>query len=354
MLTSGVFGYLADYLLWWLLLISILVHTWCFFRFFPKKCCPKTRLVMGNGLVFLSLLGVTALVAESYIRFTVVETDAFGVSLPARRWFAMYTKLNEMGCRDKDWSVDKPEGVRRIAFVGDSFAYGWGINNVADRFTDIIQARLNQQRPHRTEVMNVAKPGWGTQQQVEPIEDMIDRYHVDEIVLCYVPNDIEKLLPTTPDFNPTKPPTSGFFNLDSSCLLDYLYRRVWLPRLPTVRVYHDWLAQGYTDPQVWSLQQQQLEIIAQYCRQHNVTLRVVLLPFIMTGGREYNAPALHQALTNFFNEIGVDVLDLLPLLANVDRKSLIVNQLDPHPNEKAHAMFADAIWKAFYKNQPSQ
>ena len=35
MLTSGVFGYLFDYLLWWILLASLLVHTWCFLRFFP-------------------------------------------------------------------------------------------------------------------------------------------------------------------------------------------------------------------------------------------------------------------------------------------------------------------------------
>jgi len=351
MLTSGVFGYLADYFIWWLLLVSLLIHTWCFFRYFPKKRWPKSGLLLGNGLIFLSLIGITALAAESYIRFTVVETDAFGVSLPARRWFALYTKLNDMGCRDKNWSVNKPDGVRRIAFVGDSFAYGWGIKNVNDRFPDIIQSRFNKKRPHQAEVMNVAKPGWGTQKQIEPIKDMIDRYNVDEIVLCYVPNDIEKLLPTKQDFNPTKPPTSGFFNLDSSCLMDYLYRRIWLPRIPTVRVYHDWLAIGYADPKIWGFQQQQLESIIQRCRDRDITLRVVLLPFIMTTGQKYDAVALHRSLDNFFKAMGVDVLDLLPAISNIDRKTLIVNQLDSHPNEKAHAIFAEAIWNAFYENQ---
>ncbi len=351
MLTSGVFGYLADYFVWCLLLLSLLIHTWCFFQYFPKKRWRKSGLALGNSLIFLSLLGIVSLAAESYIRFTVVETDAFGMSLPARRWFALHTRLNEMGCRDKEWSVDKSDGIPRIAFVGDSFAYGWGIKDVANRFTDIIQARFDKKQPHHTEVMNVAKPGWGTEKQINPIEDMIDRYHVDEIVLCYVPNDIERLLPTSQEFNPTKPPNSGFFNLDSSCLVDYLYRRVWLPRIPTVRVYHDWLANGYSDPEIWNLQQQQLESIAHYCRQHDVTLRVVLLPFIKTGGQKYDAPSLHSALTNFFNDINVDVLDLLPEISNVDSQSLVVNKLDAHPNEKAHAIFAEAIWNAFYKNQ---
>ncbi len=351
MLTSGVFGYLADYFIWWLLLLSLLVHAWCFFRYFPKKRWPKSGLVLGNALIFLSLLGIVALAAESYIRFTVVETDAFGVSLPARRWFALHTKLNDMGCRDNDWAIKKTEGVRRIAFVGDSFAYGWGIKDIANRFPDIIQARFDKKQPDQTEVMNVAKPGWGTEKQIAPIKDMIDRYGVDEIVLCYVPNDIEKLLPTDESFNPTKPPTSGFFNLDSSCLMDYLYRRVWLPSIPTVRVYHDWLAKGYTDPQIWSQQQQQLENIIQYCRQRDVTLRIALLPFIMTGGQEYDAPSLHRSLTNFFIDKKVDVLDLLPTISNIDAQSLVVNKLDSHPNEKAHAIFAGAIWNAFYESK---
>ena len=31
-------------------------------------------------------------------------------------------------------------------------------------------------------------------------------------------------------------------NAASSCLVDYLFRRVWLPRVPSVHQYHDWLA----------------------------------------------------------------------------------------------------------------
>jgi hypothetical protein len=103
MLTSGAFGYLFDYILWWIVFFSLLVHTWCFFKFFPWKTRRKVGLGIGNGLLFLCLLGGLAIAGESYLRFVCVQTDSFGVSLPARRWFALHTKLNSLGCRDREW-----------------------------------------------------------------------------------------------------------------------------------------------------------------------------------------------------------------------------------------------------------
>ena len=44
MLTSGAYGYLSDYLLFWLLLVSLLVHTWCFFQMFPRQKYKKLGL----------------------------------------------------------------------------------------------------------------------------------------------------------------------------------------------------------------------------------------------------------------------------------------------------------------------
>jgi hypothetical protein len=185
-----------------------------------------------------------------------------------------------------------------------------------------------------------------------PIRDMIDRFDVDEIVLCYVLNDIEKLLPRTADFDPIRPPEPSFFDLDRSCLLDYLYRVVWIPRVPTVRRYHDWLAQGYASEQIWRQQERQLGDIMRYCREQGVTFRAVLLPFIRTEGTGFDAQGLHALMGRFFESNNVDVLDLLPTIAGIDATDLTVNRHDAHPNELAHQLFADAIWQAFYSPTP--
>ena len=354
MLTSGMYGYLGDYLLFWALFLSLLANTWCFFRLLPPPKRPRVRLVVGNVLVFTCLLGFVSLAIESHLRFVSVRTDAFGMSLPAKRWFAVHTQLNSLGCRDKEWTLEKPTGTRRIAFVGDSYTYGWGVERIEDRFPDRIQAMFNHASPRHVEVMNVAKPGWDTSAQLTPIADMIARYEVDEVVLCYVPNDIEKLLPRTPEFDPIRPPEPVLMNIYSSCLVDYMYRSVWLPLTPTVHGYHDWLAEGFADAEILRRHQEQLVAMMRICKEARradgspVTFRVALLPFVVTGGEKFHAKALHATLRKFFEANGVEMVDLLPALADHSARELIVNSQDAHPNEFTHSLFADAIWKTFY------
>jgi lysophospholipase L1-like esterase len=342
------FGYLGDYLIWWLCLTSLVVHTWCFLRFFPRDKRPRLRLVMGNFLVFLSLLGGVAMIAETNLRFFSIHTDAFGMTLSARRWNALYVDLNSRGCRDRDWVRPKPAGVRRIALVGDSFTFGWGIENVQDRFGDLIQARLDAGTQGQVEVMNVAKPGWATYEQAEFLLTFVPDYEVDEVVLCYVPNDIEKIIPTERGFNPTIPPMPTLMSTDRSALYEYLYRRVLTPYRATVRNYHDWLADGYADREIWKTQQEHLGWIIQTCREHDVTLRAALLPFLRTGGTRYNAKAIHATLRDFFEANGAACIDLLPALQGQPIDSLILHPGDPHPNVAAHRLFAERIRSAFY------
>ncbi|UCE60756.1 MAG: SGNH/GDSL hydrolase family protein [Phycisphaerales bacterium] len=351
MLRSGAFVYPADYLLWWVLFLSLVVHTWCFFKFFPRSSRPKLGLVIGNSLVLLCMLSALALAGESYFRFLCVETDSFGMSLPARRWLVLHTNLNSFGCRDAEWSIEEPPGVRRIAFVGDSFVYGWGIEKTEDRFPDRIQAAFEQDAPGSVEVMNVAKPGWGTEAQSGPIEEIITRFSVDEIVLCYVPNDIESLITTTSAFDPTRPPSMDFFDPDRSCLVEYLYWSLYAPRLRTARGYHDWLAEGYRDESTWLRQRQRLADIVSLCRSHDVLLRAVLLPFIQTAGKKYQPKRVHAMLREFFESKGVPVVDLLPACAGYMPAELTVNARDPHANERAHKLFADAVLRAFYAGE---
>lgn len=347
-LSAGLFGYISDYLLWWGLYLSLILHTWCFFRLFPIKQFRKLGLFIGNAFITLCLLGLVAISMESYLRFAAVETDSFGESLPARRWFALNTKLNAEGYRDREWKKSKSSGVRRIAFIGDSFTYGWGIARVEDRFTERLQAMFDQRSTGQVEVMNVSKPGWNTSGQLQPILQMISQFDVDEIVLCYLLNDIEGLIPVTDEFNPTRSPDWQWMNLDSSCLMDYLYRSIYLPRVSSVRGYHDWLAEGYADDPIWQKHKKQLNVLLQQCKENDVKFRVALLPYILTSGKKFHPEKLHDKLRRFFEANHIEVVDLLPSIADVPPNELVVNSNDAHPNEKAHALFAEAIWKAFY------
>ncbi len=350
MWASGSYGYLSDYLWWWIAALSLLIHTGCFFRFFPKSR-PGLRLLAGNVLVFATLLSLAGLVGETYVRFLVVETDSYGASLVSKRWFQIYPTLNSLYCRDKEWAEGRQVGVRRIAFIGDSFTYGWGINDTRDRFTDIIQSRFDSKAPGKIEVMNVAWSGWGTKEHINAVHDMIQDYAVDEIVLCHLPNDIDTLLPVTPDFDPKLPPKSHYINTEHSFLLNYLYHRAIAPYARGAHSYWDWLATGYSDPTIWSRQEAQFDRILELCNTHHVRLRVALLPFLRTAGNKYDSARVQSLVRSYFEKHGIQIVDLLPVIAGLDATKLVVNSHDPHPNEAANRLFADAIWKAFFDDR---
>jgi len=351
MWATGYYGYLTDYLLGWLCVFSVLAHTWCFFRFVPRKGARAAGLILGNSLVALSILSVVAMTMESYLRFLSTSTDTFGATLTCKRWKAVYAPTNSLEHRDREWTTSKPAGVRRIAFVGDSFTYGWGIDDPANRFTDIVQRKFDQRSPGTVEVMNVAWGAWDTRAQSRHLNIILRDYDVDEVVLCYLPNDIEKTLPLPADHDPTKPPKPVLFRTESSFLLDYLFYRVYAPRISRGFDYFDWVADGFASETVWREHQNDLGSIIQQCREKNATFRAVLLPFILTGGTRFDARAVHQRLRNFFELNHVPVADLLPVIEGRNPKNLVVNGHDAHPNELANELFAEAIWKAFYEDK---
>jgi lysophospholipase L1-like esterase len=125
---------------------------------------------------------------------------------------------------------------------------------------------------------------------------------------------------------------------------------VYVPYVPSVRGYHDWLAEGYADQRIWRQQQDRLMAVIRLCRDRGVPLRVALIPYVMTGGEEYVPARVHAQVKQFLEANGVEVVDLLPTLSGRDPKTLIVNRDDPHPNEEAHRLFAEAIWRGFYED----
>jgi len=339
---SAHFGYPGDYVLWWLVLLSLLIHTWCFFRFFPRKRYRKTGLVAGNALVLLCLLGFAGIIGETYYRYICVQMDPFGISLPAQRWIALHVNLNSYGCRDEEWTAAARPGVKRVAFVGDSFVYGWGVENPADRFPELAAGKLSTDTDRTVEALNVAKPGWNTAQQATFVDAMLESIEVDEVVLCHVMNDIEDLLPTEPGFDPTAPPYPQWLNPDASYLLHQLHLTLVVPRLPTVHRYHDWLADGYANRDIVERHLGRMARLVATCRERGVGARVAFLPFVRAP-EGLDQRKINNRMAASLNAAGIPAVDLSGVFDGHDPSELVVNHLDSHPNESGHRLIAEKL-----------
>ncbi len=103
--------------------------------------------------------------------------DYWGITRPAR--------TNSHGWRDAEHAIRKPDGVRRAVLLGDSFAFGFLVDD-GERVSELLENGLE-----RFEVVNMGVTAWGTDQQLRALEIDGFRYSPDIVILLTFPqNDL--------------------------------------------------------------------------------------------------------------------------------------------------------------------
>jgi lysophospholipase L1-like esterase len=87
--------------------------------------------------------------------------------------------------REQEFELHKRAGTQRVLFLGDSMAWGWGVDD-GQRFSDLIAAELAP----RIQVVNLAVPGYGTDQQAWSLAERGESLDPDAVVLVFVLNDV--------------------------------------------------------------------------------------------------------------------------------------------------------------------
>lgn len=166
----------------------------------------------------LSNLGVSAaaviivlLAVEVALRVTHVPLDVHNVQFDSalgwrgipnftgtfRQPFAtLPLAQNSRGFRDSERELAKPEGVKRLLCIGDSFTWGWGVEYDAI-YTHVLERKLADEG-RRVEVINAGIKGFGTVQCLLYLLEEGFQYSPDAVVYQVCMNDIDEN--TTPLF----------------------------------------------------------------------------------------------------------------------------------------------------------
>lgn len=95
--------------------------------------------------------------------------------------------FNTAGTRGvREYALEKPPNVQRIAVIGDSFSFGEEVNDL-ETFSAQLEKKLQN-----TEVMNFAVHGYGIDQMLLRLEQKVLAYKPDIIVFAFIHDDINR------------------------------------------------------------------------------------------------------------------------------------------------------------------
>ena len=134
------------------------------------------RIIFRLCLVLLGIF-LTLVVVEISVRFYLAETQIISdkdcrredkllhhslipnTSCRSRtsEWDIKF-KVNSLGLRDNEYSLEKPKGIFRILMLGDSFVEGYGVHSDAT-FSKILERKLNS-NGEKIEVINAGVTGY--------------------------------------------------------------------------------------------------------------------------------------------------------------------------------------------------
>jgi lysophospholipase L1-like esterase len=103
-------------------------------------------------------------------------------------------RVNELGLRGPETTIEKPPGVRRIAVLGDSIAFGYWVSD-GQGFARQLETLLTD-RPSadgRVEVLNFGVPGYNLEQEIEALREKALAFSPDLVVVLFCLNDLEGL-----------------------------------------------------------------------------------------------------------------------------------------------------------------
>lgn len=302
---------------------------------------PRRTLVGLSLWVFLAFLTVCELCVAIFYD----QSDSFNMSNVSQHWYARHVRENPQGFRDEaPFPRDVPAGKTRIAFIGDSFTFGHGIKNVADRFSDRVGTRLEAVRPGKYLESNISSPGIHVQIVTNMVEKFVGRgYQIDVLVYTICLNDIEGYEPAMDQTQKRLDLESPkFFLFRDTYFLNMLYFRVQQARLPEVRNYYSQLAESYCGAP-WEGMRRKLDELREFCTSQKIDLRIVIFPFLHNLGPDYPFDAAHERIAEYCHESSLPCLDLKPVLLPHVADGLTVNRFDAHPNERAHSLAAQAM-----------
>jgi lysophospholipase L1-like esterase len=289
----------------------------------------------------------------------VLET-VFELGTPGVRgiYKGAYYRANSAGFRGPEYDREPAKGVFRIAAVGDSFVMGEGVLE-EEAYPMVLQDLLNADASERTyEVLNFGISGANIHHMVDRLEGLALSFHPDLVVYGLTSNDIEvegyEVLHTTEAIVNQRKRFKRFENSPS-----YLLRLLW-PRWvsfetgfsPPEGTYMYEVFENYLhNPVAWRHFVSGLDRLATIQKKQSVDVVVFVHPILAYLWRFHPFREVYARVERAAEMRGLKVVQGLPGVIGIDAEELWISRDNPHPNPRAHRLFAETLAEGLRREQ---
>lgn len=261
------------------------------------------------------------------------------------KWTSEQVELNSFGYRDREYKQDKNENGFRIYTIGDSYTYGWLIDDPQDTYTKIIEKKLSNKLKRGVEVINAGSPGFTIKEEIDRFINE-GKFFYPDLVLIGI-NDEE------PDT------TSTYFRPSDLTFPQFIKNsRVYQATLGNYfgkiaeKKFHDFLQNIYENPNSKDWKEFEAYIIKLKEEASKINSKLAILVFPHVHPNNPNIPYDLYSFNKKFEELGkkLDIIIIDPLdkfLKHPDKKRLVINPLDPHPTVEMNFLVADEFLRQF-------
>lgn len=126
---------------------------------------------------------------DVYSQSKKANVKALKPNMERKRWGTI-VKINSYGERDYEYSIKKKDNNYRVAVIGDSVAFGFGIS-LEDSFPKVLEKKLNKISDRKVEVLLFGRPGFAVSDVYYIYLDKVKMFNPDLIIYAMVLNDFE-------------------------------------------------------------------------------------------------------------------------------------------------------------------
>ncbi len=256
-------------------------------------------------------------------------------------------RTNSYGMRDDEPLPKNDASVGRIAVLGDSFTFGFGVPG-DHTYPNVLERLLDKRVDgRRFEVLNFGVGGYSTYDEALVFKHKAISWDLDLVIIGYVFND--------PEFDPIQP-------------LHLYYQKVswWqhsnlLRFIAKLKLGWDILIHGEgnyirylhaTNRQKWQSVVTSLEDIKNVATESNIPVLLVIFPAIKDRSwGDYPHKDLHKQIADTAKEKGIYVVDLFANFSKYRGQELMASPRDGHPNKIGYEVAAHAILQWILMNK---